>query len=311
MNPKNERVTQIGDYSDEYLHHPDKRKKWRESYYFNWVDIKNKISGFTTLGIVPNEKKRELVFILFFDTKREVYYREPQLENYDYDEQNIGSLLVDKKLCYSIIEPLKKWKIDFTSRKFNFQITFTHRFSPYYFGENSSASWHRHFECSGYINGQLSFKNGHIIKIKGYGQRDKSWGYRDWHSFDKWYAGHFQFNKWCCGFRKDYTNNTMQLSGYIGDEKGNYPLKEVLVEVKTDNDAFNSPLVTKYHLKAENGVEFRIKAQRITKNSYMRFSREFEGGSTELFEQMVLLEDLSNGETGTGMSEELRTHLSP
>ena len=47
--------------ADEFLHQPDKRLKWRESYYFNWVDIENKVSGFTTIGVLPNEKKREFI----------------------------------------------------------------------------------------------------------------------------------------------------------------------------------------------------------------------------------------------------------
>ena len=68
---------------DEYLHQPTKEKKWRESYYFNWVDIDNNISGFSTIGILPNEKKREFVFLLFTKAKNEVYYKEPQLDNYN------------------------------------------------------------------------------------------------------------------------------------------------------------------------------------------------------------------------------------
>jgi len=105
----------------ELLHKPNNDLKWRESYYFNWADLKNKISGFSTIGILPNEKKRELVFVLFLDNKMEVYYKEPSLENYVND---ITIMLRDNKLTYKMIKPLQIWEIDYKCRKFEFNLTF-------------------------------------------------------------------------------------------------------------------------------------------------------------------------------------------
>ena len=111
--------------SDDLLHNPDKTLKWRESYYFNWVDVNNKISGFSTIGILPNEKRREFVFLLFIDNKLKFYYREPSLENYT---NNVNKMLQSKKLSYKVIKPLQTWKITFNSRKFKFNLTFDTRF---------------------------------------------------------------------------------------------------------------------------------------------------------------------------------------
>ncbi|MHA1499888.1 MAG: hypothetical protein ACTSRT_20355 [Promethearchaeota archaeon] len=36
---------------DELLHQPTDELKWRESYYFNWTDLTNKISGFSTIEL--------------------------------------------------------------------------------------------------------------------------------------------------------------------------------------------------------------------------------------------------------------------
>jgi len=138
--------------ADEHLHNPTDELKWRESYYFNWVDLKNKISGFSTIGILPNEKKREFVFLLFMDEKNEVYYKEPPLLKY---EQNIGTMLKEKRLSYRLINPFKNWEIEYNSRKLNLKINFKPRFPTYYFGLDSSASWHQHFEASGQIKGIL------------------------------------------------------------------------------------------------------------------------------------------------------------
>jgi hypothetical protein len=55
--------------ADDFLHDPDTSLKWRESYYFDWADPKNNISGYSTIGIVPNENKREFVFFCFMMIK--------------------------------------------------------------------------------------------------------------------------------------------------------------------------------------------------------------------------------------------------
>ena len=79
--------------ADELLHEPTREPKWRESYYFNWVDLQNEISGFSTIGIVPNENRREFVFLLFLKGRNEVYYKEPPLLHY---EDNISTMLTEK-----------------------------------------------------------------------------------------------------------------------------------------------------------------------------------------------------------------------
>jgi hypothetical protein len=64
--------------ADEYPHVPSERPDWRESYYFNFVDQESGVSGFTTIGLLPKLKKREFVFALFHDDKRELHYLEPE-----------------------------------------------------------------------------------------------------------------------------------------------------------------------------------------------------------------------------------------
>ncbi|TFG26060.1 MAG: hypothetical protein EU532_10845 [Promethearchaeota archaeon] len=292
--------------ADDLLHPPTNETKWREAYYWNWSDLTNNVSGFSTIGIVPNENRQEFVFLLFWDDKREFYYKEPDLIEHKDD---INSMLREKRLAYKILKPLQTWEISYEGRKFNFNIIFDTRFYLYDFGRDSSASWHRHFEASGEISGEIKFRDGTVRKIKGYGQRDKSWGYRDWHQFDKWYATHFQFENWNCGMRKDYRFNQKEpdLSGSIADKEGTVPLAEFEIETINDTDKFKSPLMATYYMKDVGGNEYRIKAERINKNSFVRFARQFPGGYTELFEQMVIMKNLDTGEIGTGMMEHLRT----
>ncbi|MHA1525699.1 MAG: hypothetical protein ACTSQD_01605, partial [Promethearchaeota archaeon] len=71
--------------ADDLLHQPTNESKYREAYYWNWVDLENKISGFSTIGIVPNENRSEFVFLLFWDGNREFYYKEHELELFEDD----------------------------------------------------------------------------------------------------------------------------------------------------------------------------------------------------------------------------------
>ena len=289
---------------DEYLHQPTKEKKWRESYYFNWVDIDNNISGFSTIGILPNEKKREFVFLLFTKDKNEIYYKEPQFDKYS---REVNEMLKDKRLAYKMILPFKKWKIEYKSRKIKIQIIFETRFPTYNFGKDTSASWHQHFEASGNILGSIEFDDGKTINLKGYGQRDKSWGFRDWHQFEKWYAAHFQFKTWSATFRKDYLGGKMDLSGHVSSKEQNTPIYEVNIDTITDRDQFESPISAIYEFKDHYGEKYRIKSTRMFNTSFIRFARDFPEGYTELFEQMVIMENLDSGEKGSGMMEHLRT----
>ena len=290
---------------DELLHQATNEEKWRESYYFNWVDSENKISGFSTIGILPNQNKKEFVFVLFSDKDSYFYYKEPMLEK---NVNDIDITLQDKRLSYKMIIPFKEWQITYKDKKIDFNLKFTTRFKTFSFGTSSSASWQQHYEASGIVDGKIKFENDANIKvIKGYGQRDKSWGFRDWHQFNKWYAGHFQFKNWAAAFRKDFRKNQMDLSGYVINENLISRISYLEIETSNDNDRFKSPLTSIYNITSEDKKEYKIKAERIATNSYARFARDFQDGYTELYEQMVIVKDLKTNEIGTGMSEELRT----
>ncbi|MHA1535340.1 MAG: DUF7065 domain-containing protein [Promethearchaeota archaeon] len=292
------------DNRDELLHQPTNELKWRESYYFNWADLENKISGFSTIGIVPNEKKKEFVFLLFLEDRNEVYYKEPYLQDYSDD---ISIMLRENKLSYTLVKPFEEWIINYKSRKLGFELHFKTRFPTHNFGMDSSKSWHQHFESSGIITGKLTKKNGEIVNLNGFGQRDKSWGFRDWHEFDKWYAGHFQFKNWSCAFRKDYSYKNIDLSGHISNIQRNTALSKLDIDTLYDTDPYRSPLSTTYIFEDATGAKHTIEAKRFGKNSFIRFARNFSGGYTELFEQMAIVQDLDTGEIGVGMMEHLRT----
>ncbi len=289
---------------DELLHKPGEIQKWREAYYWNWIDLGNRITGCSTIGIIPNEQRRELFFSLFVDNKRIIYYREPILHKYVED---IEIMLRDKRLAYNLITPFQNWEIIYNCTKFEFKINWDTRFNTHVFKNDFSVAWHTHFESSGIITGEFIYRDGKVRKIRGFGQRDKSWGIRDWHGVDHWIAGQFQFKDWNCGLRKDYYQNKIDVSRYIADNNGTIPIRDVEIDIIDDNDKLKTPLITTYHITDVHGKNYNIEAKLIDKNSIFRFARQFPDGFTELFEEMVVMKDLDNNEIGSGMSEHLRT----
>ena len=289
--------------NDEYAHEADERSDWRESYYFNWVDLDARISGFSTIGLLPNTNKREFVFALFYDDDREVHFNEP-LNPFSDD---LSESLTDGVLSYNLIKPMKEWRITYKSRSLNADIIWPARFPPYDFGGGSGTSWAGHFEQSGVPHGTVKFSDGTAVTIQGYGERDKSWGSRDWH-IESWFALHAQFDDMSIGLRRDVVTGEEHSSGGISNIDGHIPIKSVKLETETHKES-GIPIGAKVRIVGTNDVVYNLKSHLIGPKSFVRFAREFAGGSTELYEGMAVHECKELGATGTGLVEWLFTHV--
>ncbi|TFF92173.1 hypothetical protein EU545_01800 [Candidatus Thorarchaeota archaeon] len=287
---------------DEYAHEPSERRDWRESYYFNWVDLEAGISGFSTIGLLPNASKREFVFALFYDGQREIYFKEHDgpVPN-DFEES-----LSDGVLSYKISKPLKEWTINYEGEKIRAEIVWPSRFPAYDFGTGSGTSWAGHFEQSGTPHGKVALKDGKIMEFHGLGERDKSWGARDWH-IESWYALHAQFEDVSIGLRRDKVGDEFHSSGGISTADGHVAIETVGLDTSIDENT-GMPVGATTIVTGENGEVYTLKSRMISPTSFVRFSREFPGGKTELFEEMAVHYCNELGQEGTGLIEWLFTH---
>jgi len=291
------RLTEI----DEYAHEVDETPDWRESYYFNWVDIESGISGFSTIGLLPNTKKREFVFAIFYDQEREIHFNEPSGSFSD----DLTESLTDGILSYELIEPLKEWRIIYRGKNLRAELVWPARFSAYDFGTGSGTSWAGHFEQSGTPHGTLNFSDGRVVTIQGFGERDKSWGSRNWH-IESWFALHAQFDDISIGLRRDVVKGVAQSSGGISSFEGHTPIKNV--EFTTETHESGMPIGAKVRIIGMDDTVYNLKSHLITPKSFIRFTREFPGGSTELYEGMAIHNCKELRATGTGLLEWLYTH---
>jgi len=291
--------------ADDYPHVPANKTEWRESYYFNFVNHDNKTSGFTTIGILPNLKKAEFVLAFFFEDKQTVYFNEKEIPTNDSTQ----GVLSDNTLIYRLAEPMQKWDISFSNKNLELQMQWKARFPPFDFGECSGTSWKGHFEQSGIMKGEARLPDGRRIPINGYGQRDKSWGPRNWH-IEQWFAFHAQFETYAIGLRRDAVKGIQHVSGGAASENKQKPASGVDVEAIYGSDP-QLPIGALTTIKYDNGEETRLSSVLVSPKSYANFSRDFPNGTTQLFEGMAIHDCLTTGEKGTGLIEFLFTHPKP
>lgn len=290
--------------TDDYRHIPEEETDWRESYYFNFVSRDNKTSGFTTIGILPNQEKAEFVLALIRENKQTLYFKEQKATVNDQS----SSLISDKTLTYKLIEPLQKWEIDFADDNLELHIQWKARFPPFDFGKGSGTSWTGHFEQSGIVIGEAKLPDGRKITIDGYSQRDKSWGPRNWH-IENWFALHAQFQTYAIGLRRDTVNGLPHVSGGISSAKKQTTASQVDLEITYGKGDHPDPTGAMATMHFDDGNATTLKSMLISPESFVRFSRSFPKGSTELFEGMAIHECTTTGELGTGLIEFLFTHL--
>lgn len=287
---------------DEKNHAPSDRKDWRESYYFNFVDVENGMSGFTTIGLLPQASKREFVFALFHRDKRHFYYQEPTSQvRFDSMEA-----LNDGHLSFELVEAMKEWRISLASGDLKADIRWKGRFPPYSFGECSGTSWEGHFEQSGAVTGTIQMGDM-TLSLNGFGQRDKSWGSRNWH-IDQWYALHAQFREFSIGLRHDTVEGKAIVSGGVSSVSGNTPVNRVDVETEYGTDP-GMPLGATTRIGCSDGREYVLSSRFVSPLSFVKFTRHFPGGTTELLEAMAIHRLEETEEVGTGLLEWLFTRM--
>lgn len=287
---------------DDALHLQSSERSWRESYYFNFVDEERGISCFATIGIMPNLKIREFVFAIFYKNKKKIYYNELKSSM----PVDLNEILSDGKLCFKLERPLKQWQIFYYDPEVSVDLSWDSRSPPIDFGEGSGTSWLRHFEQPGKVRGKMRLADGTSIEIDGLGQRDKSWGPRNWH-IDGWFAMHAQFNELSIGLRRDTVGSISKTSGYILSGNEIVAISDLKLETIFSKATNRMPVGAKTVIYGSDGSKYSLVSKLMAPNTYAKFERDFGQSVTELYEEMAIHECSGLKGRGTGLIEWLIT----
>ncbi|MFD4352512.1 hypothetical protein ACFWPX_08130 [Nocardia sp. NPDC058518] len=243
---------------DEELHEPGSGPHWQESYYFNWSTDDGRSFGFTRIGIDHHAGTADAVLVMLRDGEPELVYAAvgeripPGLLGTSMAE---GLAVAD--LRYVMIAPLGSWRIELRGRHHVDLLweTFTPAVDFHEGFPGAMSDVQHHFEQSGRVTGKVAV-HGRAAEVSGLGQRDKSWGVRDWNGIRGW--------DWIVGqFGDDLSFNATLTDidgvrtpvGYVFDSTAADPVGAVrAVDIAYTGDDPHRPQTARIEIRTENGV---------------------------------------------------------
>ncbi len=284
--------------------------EWNESFYFSFYDKNNDICSFMRIGLKPNKPLKNM--FCFFMLPDGSYVGLKEDDRYD------NELLSAKNLKFNKVQAEKMWEltfdgnlIDFSNKKpvsvsFNLFFESLNKIFDYRdcvsgFKEKISQSVaSEHLEQFGKATGELKVGNEKYT-ISGLGERDHSWGVRDWNAPKMWI--------WLtCQFSENTALNVTKLTvsqgevdaGFIHLDGENIPIMKADIETTYNEDG--SPSSFQMKLLDKKGDIHKVDAK-IVKNVKLPFTSG--DGKKQSIMHETLTEYKMDGMIGYGIAEYL------
>ncbi len=295
------------------IHRIGRELDWNESFYFSFYDKVNDICGFMRIGLKPNRAQKNVFCFLILPNgsivgmKKDVPYSDTEL--------SAGGLVFQK------IVPEKRWKIMFNGglhalfeegrplKRTSFMLdwnglneVFDYRdcISGGIKEEMSKKVASEHLEQFGRIKGLLEV-GGKKYDIEGLGERDHSWGVRDWTAPKMWIWLTCQFSDDCAlNLTKLVVEQGEVDAGFIHLDGRNIPLMKAKIDT-VYGDA-GSPESFEMVLEDNEGNSHSITAT-VRKKAIMEFPNP-EGHGISLMHE-TLAEYRMGDKVGYGIAEYL------
>jgi hypothetical protein len=283
--------------------------EWNESFYFNLYDRERDICAFMRIGLKPNKSEKSMFCFLMLPDGRIAGMRaaEPLA---DPGLQVAG-------LAFEKVEAEKHWRMRYTGaladmvKKEPLRVAFDLEFRSlngiFDYRECVSGEKEKiarqvaseHLEQFGRARGRLSVGD-QVFEIDGLGERDHSWGVREWTAPKMWTWLTAEFSESCAlnVTRLVMDGGTVE-AGFIHIDGENRPI--VGAEIETSSGPGGAPCSLALRLTDRAGREYRVDAE-IIRTAML----PFEGGpglSAVMYETLARYR--LNGLTGYGIAEYL------
>jgi len=252
--------------ADENLHAAGPERHWQESYYFNWFDPTRGYFGLTRIGFRPSEGQVDAIVVAILDGHPQYIYPGVNLDQRgQWSELSVREGLRAGRLVYEMEEPLERWRLRREGRNATdltwdaFTAPHDYRADGRAMPDNLAAS---HFEQTGRIHGWTEFR-GYRLEVDGTGQRDKSWGVRDWARVEGWnwisaqFGQEVSFNAW-----EGSLAGRRHVGGYVFRDGQNHAIEELEVEL-TWGPKSHVPRASRLRILDSSGTESRVTGQAI------------------------------------------------
>ena len=294
------------------LHTPGDDREWNESFYFNVYDKGNDVCMFMRIGLKPNMDERSVFCFIMMPDGSLVGIK---------DTERLGDPSLNAKaLRFEIVEAEKRWKISFKGHlgkmgangpipiSVNFSLTFDARNAIFDYRECVSGESERiaqkvaseHLEQFGKVSGTL-LVGSERFEISGTGERDHSWGVRDWNAPRMWIWLTAQFSEVLAfNLTKLFVDEGEVTAGFVHEGGRNIPIVGAQVSTVLENDG--SPRSLELLMTDKNGIEYRASAT-VLKVARMPFPGR-DGKKMSVMHE-TLAEYQFKGRTGYGIAEYL------
>ncbi|MHA1271085.1 MAG: DUF7065 domain-containing protein [Candidatus Helarchaeota archaeon] len=286
---------------EEFLHTFLDHVHWRESYYYNFMDEANNIYGVCTYGIMPAVMEAHYLVSIWINGKLKIFPEHIKINKFEINP--FSELQMEFK------KPLNEIQLRYVNekRKFQIQLKYKGRFPIYkYKGwKFNNILEQEHYEQSGIITGTI------IIKDKKYtfnalGQRDHSWGIRDWVKIDNWFWSSIQFKDMAINCWIVEIQGIKRFDGFISRKDKIITFKDVQLENIYDNNQ-KVPISSTIKLILQNDEIIQIESNR---KYHLILPQTTKYGYAEIFETIseFQIKNKNKNKNGYGVAEYLKKY---
>jgi hypothetical protein len=298
--------------STDVLHSRGESLEWSESFYFNLYDRENDICMFMRIGLKPNADERSaFCFIMMPDgsalgMKGATTMGKGDLEALGLtfrkiEDERKWSLCLDGHLSTMTAEGPRAVRASFDLVFETLNEVFDYRECVDLKGERLSRSVaSEHLEQFGRVTGTVKVGD-RTFTIDGLGERDHSWGVRDWNAPKMWIWLTAQFSpQVALNVTKLFVEGGEVTAGFIHLNGRSIPL--VKAEVRTELDPNGSPRSLDMVLEDRQGISYRVTAE-VLRGVQLPFPGR-DGKSVSVMHE-TLAEYEFDGQKGYGIAEYL------
>lgn len=296
---------------DETSHTPGTEMNWNESWYFDFVDEEQGLAGWIRLGLLPNQKGNWYTTAI---TRK----GQPTVIVTDYEAPTVGEDLTLKSntilATHKVEEPLEKFHVMLTGSGETFShesagltdavsdevpiieldLKYTTAGTPYQYRITTR------YEIPCTVTGTIKIDDQEYRIRNMPGQRDHSWGVRDWWSID-WIWSSFHTVDGTSHYHALDLRIPSAPQMSIGYAQTNREVAEVEVyrceEKMQDNGAAND---MEAHLKSVSGEEVTLK---VMPQGHAGLKLVNSEGKVCLFERAWCTISMSDGRDAVGWYE--------
>lgn len=251
---------------DERRHEPGPERHWQESWYFNFSDPRSGLYGLVRTGLRPNQGRADALLLTVQHGRPHWIYPGIGCAYAPGRTDDVATGLRVGRLELQELEPFARWRIRLHGDD-SADLGFDCVAPPYDYpgGDGARESFGtsmaaRHFEQVGRVRGSLRVR-GRVHEIDGWGQRDKSWGVRDWTTLEGW--------DWVSAhFGAELAFNLLDVRGAAGSHAAGFALLEgSVVPVRRHalrwewGDRAHVPATCALDLELEGGERIEVHAR--------------------------------------------------